>query len=226
MAEITTLSTLAKASTTTNDYILVANSSSKAAKKFQIQSLFPSVSTAGTGSETLYNSATLTNQNQIVFKGIKSGDTGLLTVSTTSSNIVLTALEAGIDLSLCNNATSGFSVGVDFTGTVTGENSVVNGGTGLATVTKGSILYASGADTIAGSTAMSTNGQVLIGNATNGYPSVATLTAGSNITITNGAGTITLAASLATLAANLDTGSYNIDLNTNYISDDGSDRGL
>ena len=39
MAEITTLSTLAKASTTTNDYILVANSSSKAAKKFQIQSL-------------------------------------------------------------------------------------------------------------------------------------------------------------------------------------------
>jgi hypothetical protein len=31
---------------------------------------------------------------------------------------------------------------------------------------------------------------------------------------------------LSSLAANLDTGSYNIDLNTNYISDDGSDRGL
>jgi len=226
MAEITTLSTLAKASTTTNDYILVANSSSKAAKKFQIQSLFPSVSTAGTGSETLYNSATLTNQNQIVFKGIKSGDTDLLTVATTSSNIVLTTLEAGIDLSLCNNDTSGFATGVDFTNTITGENPVVNGGTGLATVTKGSVLYASNTDTIAGSTAMSTNGQVLIGNATNGYPSVATLTAGSNITITNGAGSISIAASLAALAANLDTDSYNIDLNTNYISDDGSDRGL
>ena len=33
-------------------------------------------------------------------------------------------------------------------------------------------------------------------------------------------------ANLSSLAANLDTGSYNIDLNTNYISDDGSDRGI
>tara|TARA_R110002012_G_scaffold2124_9_gene10205 strand:+ start:18797 stop:20320 length:1524 start_codon:yes stop_codon:yes gene_type:complete len=226
MAEITTLSTLAKASTTTNDYILVANSSTKAAKKFQIQSLFPSVSTAGTSSETLYNSATLTNQNQIVFKGIKSADTGLLTVATASSNIELTVLEAGIDLSLCNNVTSGFITGVDFTGTISGENPVINGGTGLSTIAKGSILYGSATDTIASSAAMSTNGQLLIGNATTGVPSVATLTAGANMTVTNGAGTITLAASLATLAANLDTGSYNIDLATNYLSDDGSDRGL
>jgi len=226
MAEITTLSTLAKASTATTDYLVVANSSTKAAKKFQLQSLFPSISTAGTSSETLYNSATLTNKNQIVFKGIKSGDTGLLTVATTSSNIVVTALAAGIDLSLCNNTTSSFLSGIDFTGTATGECGVTNGGTGLSSIAKGAILYASNTDTIAATTAMSTNGQVLIGNATNGYPSVATLTAGSNMTVTNGAGTITLAASLATLAANLDTGSYNIDLNTNYISDDGSDRGL
>ena len=44
MAEITTLSTLAKASVATTDYLLVANSSTKAAKKFQLQSLFPAVS--------------------------------------------------------------------------------------------------------------------------------------------------------------------------------------
>ena len=227
MAEITTLSTLAKASATTDDYILVANSSTKTAKRFQLLALFPSVAHAGgVTSETLYNSATLTNQNQIQFKGIKSGDTGLLTVATTSSNIVLTALEAGIDLSLCNNVTSGFITGVDFTGTISGENPVINGGTGLSTIAKGSILYGSATDTIASSAAMSTNGQLLIGNGTTGYPSVATLTAGANMTVTNAAGTITLAASLATLAANLDTGSYNIDLNTNYISDDGSDRGL
>ena len=126
MAEITTLSTLAKASATTDDYILVANSSTKTAKRFQLLALFPSVAHAGgVTSETLYNSATLTNQNQIQFKGIKSGDTGLLTVATTSSNIVLTALEAGIDLSLCNNVTSGFITGVDFTGTISGENPVM-----------------------------------------------------------------------------------------------------
>ena len=227
MAEITTLSTLAKTSVASTDYLLVANSSTKAAKRLQLQSLFPAVSThTGSDGADLFTSATLTNKNQIVFKGLKSGDTGLLTVSTASNSLVLTVLEAGIDLSLCNNATSGFVTGVDFTGTVTGECAVANGGTGLSTIAKGAMLYASADDSISATAAMSTNGQLLIGNATNGYPSVATLTAGSNMTVTNGAGTITLAASLSSLAANLDTGSYNIDLNTNYISDDGSDRGL
>ena len=88
------------------------------------------------------------------------------------------------------------------------------------------MLYASAADTIAASTPMTTNGQLLIGNATTGAPSVATLTAGANITITNSAGGISIAASLASLAATLDTGAYNIDLNTNYLSDDGSSRGI
>ena len=226
MAEITSLSTLSKTSVASTDFLLVANSSTKAAKKLQLQTLFPAVSTAGTSSETIYTSATLTNKNQIVFKGIKSGDTGLLTVATSSNNIELTVLEAGIDLSLCNNTTSGFLTGVDFSGTVTGECGVTNGGTGLSTISKGQLLYASADNVIAATTAMSTNGQLLIGNATNGYPSVATLTQGANMTITNGAGTITLEASLSSLAANLDTGSYNIDLNTNYISDDGSDRGI
>jgi len=226
MAEITSLSTLSKTNALATDFLLVANSSTKAARKFQLTSLYPTVSTAGTSSETIYTSATLTNKNQIVFKGIASGDTGLLTVATTSNNVVLTVLEAGIDLSLCNNATSGFISGIDFTGTVTGECGVTNGGTGLSTITKGSLLYASADDTIAATTAMSTDGQLLIGNATNGYPSVATLTAGTNMTVTNGAGAITLAASLTTLTANLDTASYNIDLNTNYISGDGSDRGI
>ena len=226
MAEITSLSTLSKTNALATDFLLVANSSTKAARKFQLTSLYPTISTAGTSSETIYTSATLTNKNQIVFKGIASGDTGLLTVETTSNNVVLTVLEAGIDLSLCNNVTSGFISGIDFTGTVTGECGVTNGGTGLSTITKGSLLYASADDTIAATAAMSTNGQLLIGNATNGYPSVATLTAGTNMTVTNGAGAITLAASLTTLTANLDTASFNIDLNTNYISGDGSDRGI
>ena len=234
MAKITDLGTLAKTSVASTDFLLVTSSASGQSKKLTVESLFPAVSTAGSSSETLYNSATLTNKNQIAFKGIKSGDTGLLTVETTSSNLVLTVLEAGIDLSLCNNATSGFITGVDFSGTVTGECGVTNGGTGLSTVAKGSVLYASNTDTIAASTAMSTNGQLLIGNATNGYPSVATLTAGSGITITNGAGSITLAATITNAEANIDmrnaanNATYNIDLvgGTAFISGDGSAEGL
>ena len=226
MAKLIDLTTLAKTSVASTDFLLVTNSATGQSKKLSVETMFPSVSTAGTSSETLYNSATLTNKNQLVFKGIKSGDTGLLTVATTSSNIVLTALEAGIDLSLCNNATSGFLTSVDFTGVVTGENGVTNGGTGLSTIAKGALLYASDIDTIAASTAMSTNGQVLIGNATNGYPSVATLTAGSNVTITNGAGSITIAASLTTLAADLDCDNNDIDLGTGYLSSDGAQNGI
>ena len=45
------------------------------------------------------------------------------------------------------------------------------------------MFYASADDTVAATTAMSTNGQLLIGNATNGYPSVATLTVPKQATL-------------------------------------------
>ena len=228
MAKLIDLTELSKTSVASTDYLLVTNNSSRSSKRLSVETLFPSFVTAGSGSESLF--ASITNKNQLNLKGIKSGDTGLLTVTTTSNNIVLTALEAGIDLSLCNNTTSGFTNGVDFTGTVTGANSVVNGGTGLSTIAKGALLYANATDTIAATTAMSTNGQLLIGNATNGYPSVATLTAGTNMTITNGAGTITLAANLSTLAANLVASTYNINLDystgQSWVSGDGTNEGI
>ena len=234
MAKITDLAGIAKTSIASTDFLLVTNSTTGSSRKLTVESMFPSVSTAGTGSQTLYNSATLTNKNQIAFKGLKSSDTDLLTVATTSNNLVLTVLEAGIDLSLCNNTTSGFMKGVDFTGTVTGSNTVTNGGTGLSSIAKGAMLYASATDTISATAVMSTNGQLLIGNATTGYPNVTTLTAGSGITITNGAGSITLAATITNAEANIDmrnaanNATYNVDLvgGTAFISGDGTAEGL
>ena len=211
MAKLTNLTTLAKTSVVNTDYLLVTNSTSQNSKKISVSTLFPAFATSGASSEDIWIS--ITNKNQLNFKGIKSGDTGVLTVATTDNNIVLTALEAGIDLSLCNNTTSGFSAGVDFTGVVTGENAVVNGGTGLATIAKGAILYANAADTIV-ATAAPTNGQILMGNATLGYPVLNTLTAGTGMTIAAGAGTITLTASLTTMAGELDMSTYNVNLNT------------
>jgi len=224
MPKLTDLITLAKTSVASTDFLLTTNSATGSDKKLLVETLFASLSTTGTSSESFW--IDITNKNQLNFKGIKSGDTDLLTVTTASNNIVLTALEAGIDLSLCNNTTSSFVSGMDFTGTVTGECAVPNGGTGLSTIAKGALLYASSNDVMTATAAMSTNGQLLIGNATNGYPSVATLTAGSNVTITNTAGAISIAASLSSMAADLDMANYDIDLGTGWLSGDGTHEGI
>ena len=68
---------------------------------------------------------------------------------------------------------------------------VLDGGTG--------ILLGNGTSAIAASAAMTTNGTLLIGGT--GGPEVATLTAGSNITLTNGDGAITIAAAAGGLDA-------------------------
>tara|TARA_R100000030_G_C3253124_1_gene123539 strand:+ start:479 stop:1969 length:1491 start_codon:yes stop_codon:yes gene_type:complete len=216
---IRSLTSLVKTSVAATDFIKVARSTGKN-YKLALSTVFPSLATSGTSSEQLYVS--VTNKNQLNFKGIKSGDTGLLTVATTSNNIVLTVLEAGIDLSLCNNATAGFLSGVDFTATVTGECAVTNGGTGLSTIAKGSVLYASAEDTLAAATP-SANGQVLMHNATTGIPVWNTITGGTNINVVNTAGVITINHSLgSTMSSILDMANYNIDLGTGFISSDGS----
>jgi hypothetical protein len=225
MDELFNLKTLIKADVTGDHYIAVGDASKNTAQKYALTTLFPSITTAGDGID-IFTSATLTNKNQINFKGLKSGDTGLLTLATTTNNVVFTVLEAGIDLNECNNGTAGFLKVIDFSGTVTGANAVVNGGTGLDTIVKGAVLYTSDADTIAASAAMSTDGQLLIGNSASGVPSLSALTAGANITITNAAGRITIAASLATLAATLDCDNNNIDLGTGWISGNGTDEGI
>jgi hypothetical protein len=74
----------------------------------------------------------------------------------------------------------------------TGALKVANGGTGASSLADKAVLITqdSGTDTVA-AVAMDANGELLIGG-TSG-PAVATITAGTNITITNGNGAITIA---------------------------------
>lgn len=77
--------------------------------------------------------------------------------------------------------------------TLANDLDVSEGGTGVSTLTSHGILMGNGAGDI-NATAEPTNGQLLIGK-TGDFPQLATLTAGSNVTITNAAGSITIAAS-------------------------------
>ena len=117
---------------------------------------------------------------------------GTLNQDTTGNAATATALETARTI----NGTS-FDGTANITITAAGSTlsdtvTVAKGGTGATSLTDGGVLLGSGTDAIT-ATAVFTNGQFLIGdNSTD--PAVATLTEGSNVTITNGAGTITIAA--------------------------------
>lgn len=77
---------------------------------------------------------------------------------------------------------------------IQGTLPVVHGGTGLTNAFTGSTLNVVNGGT---GTASYTNGQLLIGNTLGNTLTPATLTAGSNIAITNGNGSITIASTAA-----------------------------
>ena len=129
--------------------------------------------------------------NQVLANGTSgSAQTGAVTL-TTPQNIAPTSSPTFSSLTLTNPLT------------------VPNGGTALTSLTINGILYATGTTTMAqitpvnsavlvttsagvpGYSGTMTNGQLIIGS-TGGTPVAATLTAGTNISITNAAGSITI----------------------------------
>ena len=83
---------------------------------------------------------------------------------------------------------------------VSGTLPVANGGTGATTLTDKAVLISqdSGTDTV-GSVALTTDGQIIVGGS--GGPAAATVTAGTGISVTNGANSITVANTLSVIIA-------------------------
>jgi hypothetical protein len=220
MATITSLTALAKASVTANDYLLVANGVTPSNNKFLLQDLFPIVNTLGTSSEPLF--VNITSKNTLNFKGIKSLNS-ILTVATASNNITLQVNEASINLANCDNGTAGFLTTVPLTTAVTGQLPIANGGTGTSSLGTNNFFYANNVGAVT-SLPFGTNGQLIIGR-TGLAPVMANLTAGANITITNGSGTISIAATIATLANALNASTYNI-YGFGWLGGDSGNRGI
>ena len=217
---ISSLTLIAKTSIGATHHLPLADGTA-ANYKLLIQDLFPNFNTIGTSSELLYVS--ITNKNTLNFKGIRSIDS-LLTVATASNNITLQVNPANINLALCNNATSLFITGpVSLTSGISGTLPVANGGTGLATLTANSLFIGNGTSALT-ALGVATDGAIPIGR-TGLSPVLATLTAGTNVTVTNASGAITIAASLTTLTANLNGAGYNI-YGLGWLSGDGQNEGI
>lgn len=92
---------------------------------------------------------------------------------------------------------------------------VENGGTGLDTLTSGAILVGQGTSDVA--LISLDDGELLIGS-TGNDPVAATLTAGSGISITNGAGSITIASTGANPWVEVTGTSQSMAVNTSYIA--------
>jgi microcystin-dependent protein len=130
----------------------------------------------GTLSGTRGGTGVNNGSNTITLGGNFTTSGAFTTTLTTTGNTNVTLPTSG---TLVNTAVTTLSslasIGTITTGTWNGTTiAVANGGTGQTSYT---------------------NGQLLIGNSTGNTLSKATLTAGANITITNGAGTITIASS-------------------------------
>ena len=108
-----------------------------------------------------------------------AGDSGSATPTTAGA--VTIAGGTGITTS---SATSTVTVSLDT------PVSVSNGGTGASTLTDGGVLLGSGTGAVT-ALGQATNGQLVVGS-TGADPVLAALTAGSGISVTNGAGSITL----------------------------------
>ena len=98
---------------------------------------------------------------------------------------------------------------------------VAIGGTGLATLTAHGILIGEGTSAV--SPIVLTNGELLIGS-TGADPVGATITAGSGISVTNGAGTITIANTgpAAFTWSTVTSSTQAITANNGYVSNDGA----
>ena len=172
-----------------NDVILIYDDTASALKKQTRSAFLTGTGVGNMNSFTISDgstSETISDGNTITF----SGTSNEVDVAVSATDTVTIGLPSSITANLTGNVTGNVS------GTAGGLSStlaVASGGTGATSMTDKAVVITqdSGTDTLS-SVAMDANGELLIGG-TSG-PAVATLTAGTGVTITNGDGTIEISA--------------------------------
>ena len=172
-----------------NDIIMIYDDTGSALKKQTRAAFLTGTGVGNMNSFTISDGATsqtISDGNTITF----SGTSNEVEVAVSATDTVTIGLPASITANVTGNVTGNVS------GTAGGLSStltVASGGTGATSFADKSVIITqdSGTDTLA-AVAMDANGELLIGG-TSG-PAVATLTAGTGVTITNGDGSIEISA--------------------------------
>lgn len=197
MANVTLddLSTTLLADVTSSHYLLIDNATTTT-RVAALSGLIQSISTLGAAGASVVKSHTL----GVLYQRDIIGGTGItvtentndLTLSVTQGDININNLAgiASFDLSAADNTSSLFLTSVNLASNVTGTLPIANGGTGLTSLTNNSVLL--GGASITGAV-LDADKEILVG--TSSGPQMKTLTAGSNISITqdNSAHTLTVA---------------------------------
>jgi len=145
----------------------------------------------------------------------------------TTNGVVIGAASnnvATISVGAANSVLTGSGGSPSFSTTPTLEGLTLNttplavgsGGTGASTLTDGGVLLGSGSSAVTATSAL-TDGQLLIGN-TGSDPSLAQLTSGTGISISNGSGTITINSIGSGITWNVETTSTALAVNNGYIA--------
>jgi len=144
------------------------------------------VPNGGTGAGSFTAHGVMLGEGTSALSVTAVGTNGQVLLGTSAADPTWVTPTAGTGLSITTNATTlQYALSTPVT--------AANGGTGVGSPTAHTLPVAEGSSAF-NFLGPLTNGQLLIGS-TGADPVAATLTAGSNVTITNGAGTITIASS-------------------------------
>lgn len=183
----------------------------------------------GTGATTLTSHGVLLGNTTSAITATAAGTTGQVLTGVTgsaptfqapaASSITITG-DSGGGLTGNSFTFTGGTTGLTFAGagsteTLGGTLVVSNGGTGRATLTNHGLLVGAGTAAIT-QLANATNGQLPIGS-TGADPVLATIAAGTGITVTNGAGSITIAANGAGFPYTDESTSFSAVSNNGYF---------
>lgn len=156
------------------------------------------------------NHAVQIGNGSSTLSSVSVGTNGQILVAATTADPTWVTPAAGTGLSITTNATT-------LSYALSTPVSVANGGTGASTFTAHSVLLGQGTSAIT-ALGVATNGQLIIGSAS-ADPVLATLTAGTGVSITNGAGSITINAVGSGVTWNEITGtSASMAVNNGYIA--------